>query len=281
MEMNLPDGAGGHTPYYPDTDYEGLVDAQIAKAEAHNNLFRGKEITESWASLKARIAQGDFSDLYIGDKKEITLTTGEKVVMEIAGIDRDYQFCDTAVGHHIDFISRDALATTYQFNATNTNNGTSSQKCPWLASALYTTLNSTVYNTLPSDLKSNIITKRALLEERYSAGGAVAADTSWSWQNMGNLWIPTEIEVFGHHTWSEPGYGTGCAGGNIQYPIFRLAPSHIIKGAGNGGSRCSWWEASAHRTGAAGFCAVGSDGGASGGSASVTGIRAPLCFRIG
>ena len=62
MEMNLPNGAGGHNTSYPDTDYEGLVDAQIEKAEAHNNLFRGKEITESWASLKARIAQGDFSD---------------------------------------------------------------------------------------------------------------------------------------------------------------------------------------------------------------------------
>ena len=32
----------------------------------------------------------------------------------------------------------------------------------------------------------------------YSAGGAVSADTNWAWNNMGKLWLPTEVEVFGH-----------------------------------------------------------------------------------
>ncbi len=244
----------------------------------------GKELSESWASLKGRISTGDFTGIHIGDYKTIDLTTGERVIMEVAGVDHYYNCGDTAIGHHVDFISRDCLAGGRRMNATNTNNGNATVKNPWLASELYQTLNDEstgIYSKLPADLKPYIITKRALLEERYSSGGAVAADTGWSWQNAGKLWLPTEVEVFGHHTWSEPGYGTGGGGCNLQYPIFAGGAKHIIKGDGNGGSRCNWWELSAYRTDATGFCLVGHDGLAGYYGASLTGIRAPLCFRIG
>lgn len=251
---------------------------------SHNCLFRGAEITDTWAELQAKVQSGDYSDLYIGDYKEITLTGGEKVVMELAGISNYKNHGDTAIGNHLDFISRDCLATYMPFNSTNTNNGTSAQKCPWMASALKESLNNAstgVYSKLPSDLKSVIIQKRALLEERYSAAGAVSADTSWSCQDMGYLWIPTEVEVFGHHTCSEPGYGTGGCGVNLQYPIFRLMPSHIIKGKGKDGSRAYWWEASAHRGNATNVCYVYYSGLAYACVASYAGgVCAPLCFRI-
>lgn len=244
----------------------------------------GQEITESWSDLQARGATGDFSGIHIGDFKTITLTTNEVVVMEVAGIDRYYRCGDTEIGHHIDFISRDCLAGGRRMNATNTNNGTASEKNPWRSSELFQTLNNTstgVFSTLPSDLKNCIIEKRAMLEERYSSGGAVSADTGWAWYNMGKLWLPTEVEVFGHHTWSEPGYGTGGGGCNLQYPIFMGGSKHIIKGDGNNGSRCIWWEASAVRALAAYFCLVNYNGDANDGAASGTGARAPLCFRIG
>ena len=244
----------------------------------------GKELTESWASLKSRIVSGNFAGIHIGDYKTITLTGGEVVVMEVAGIDQYRKCGDQEVGHHVDFISRDCLSGYKQMNTTDTNNGTEAEKHPWLASALYQTLNDEtngVYAKLPSDLKSAIITKRALLEERYSAGGAVSADTGWSWANAGKLWLPTEVEVFGHHTWSEPGYGTGGGGCNLQYPIFAGGAKHIIKGNGNGGGRTDWWELSASRTDATNFCHVYSYGDATGYGASAQWVCAPLCFRIG
>ena len=244
----------------------------------------GKELTESWARLNGRARAENFVGIHIGDFKTITLTTGEKVVMEVAGINHYRKCGDTEIGGHIDFISRDCLAATMVFNDANNNNGTEAEKSPWLASKLYQTLNDEttgIYSKLPSDLKPYIITKRALLEERYSSGGAVAADTGWAWKNAGKLWLPTEVEVFGHHTWSEPGFGTGGGGCNLQYPIFYGGAKHIIKGAGNGGSRCAWWEASAHRADATNFCHVGYYGDAHHGAAGDTGIRAPLCFRIG
>ena len=241
----------------------------------------GKELAESWADLQTRIKAGNFSGIHIGDYKTITLTTGEKVVMEVAGIDQYYKCGDTAIGHHIDFISRDALKGAKQYNTTATNNGTADKKCPWLASALYSELNGTVYNTLPTDLKPYIIEKRALLEERYGSAGNLTTDSGWSWQNAGKLWLPTEVEVFGCTHWSQQGYGSGGGGCNMQYPIFIGGSKHLIKGDGNGGSRCNWWELSAHDGSATYVCYVNGSGGAGHASAAYTDIRAPLCFRIG
>lgn len=281
-EINLPDGNGGHQSFHPKTDYENIMDAQIDIISSHNSLIRGKEIESSWADLKTKIQNGDFSDIYPGDFKEITLTTGEKVVMEVAGISPYYNTTDNALGHHIDFISRDCLAGYKKMNNSNTNNGNATNKNPWMASALYSAMNnesSGVFATLPSDLKSHIITKRTLAEERYSSAGSVSANTSWSWQNVGKLWLPTEIEVFGCNIWSEPGYGSGQS---IQYPIFKLGGyKHIMKGNGKGGARCTWWEASAHRANATDFCSVYSYGNANSAVASHASVCAPLCFRIG
>ncbi len=244
-----------------------------------------KELTESWAALQARIQAGNFKGIHIGDFKTITLTTGEKVVMEVAGIDQYHRCGDIEIGHHIDFISRDCLAGTKVFNDTNTNNGTAAEPNPWRASKLFQTLNDEatgVIATLPGDLKPCIIDKRAMLESRYSAAGALESSTVWAWNNMGKLWLPTEVEVFGNTFWSDCDAGwTGGGGCNLQYPIFYGGAKHIIKGAGNGGGRCVWWEASARRQSATYACSVSGDGTAHANGATSGWIYAPLCFRIG
>lgn len=246
----------------------------------------GKELTESWASLQARIQAGNFKGIRIGDFKTITLTTGEVVIMEVAGIDHYYK-CGypTMIGHHVDFISRDCLAGTKVFNDTATNNGTAAEPHPWRASKLFHTLNDEtvgVYAALPADLKPCIVGKIALLEHRFSAAGALESDTGWDWNTMGKLWVPTEAEVFGNTFWSDGDAGwTGGGGCNLQYPIFYGGAKHIIKGAGNGGGRCYWWEASAQRQSATNVCIVYGDGNAGGYVATYGGIYAPLCFRIG
>ncbi len=246
----------------------------------------GKEITESWSELQNRIRAGNTRGIHIGDYKTITLTTGEVVVAEAAGIGHYYK-CGypTMIGHHVDFISRDCLAGTKLFNDTNTNNGTAAEPNPWRASKLFQTLNDEVtgvFATLPADLKPLIIPKTALLERRYSEAGALEASTGWDWNNMGKLWLPTEVEVFGNTFWSDGDAGwTGGGGCNLQYPIFYGGAKHIIKGAGNGGSRCGWWEASARRQSATYFCVAGGDGVATHGVAASPYVCAPLCFRIG
>ena len=252
-------------------------------AASHNSIYRGAEITDSWATIKANIQAGDFSNYYIGDYKQITLTTGETVIMEIAGINCYKNWGSTAIGNHIDFISRDCLATAYQFNATATNNGKiisgSTIPNPFQASELYQNhlglANGDIGATIPTEIKNVIARKEAYSEYRYSSGGAVSADTGAGWISY-SIWLPAETEVFDHPTWSEVGYGTA---GFLQYPIFRLNPSKIMKGLGNGNGRYTWWELSASRDLSTDFCCVSGQGFASIGSANNS-LGVPLCFRV-
>lgn len=247
---------------------------------------RGKELTESWESLRTRIVAGNLDRIHIGDWKQITLTTGEKVVMEVAGIDQYFRCGTTPNGHHVDFISRDCLQGHKQFNATGTNNGTESESTPWRASALFTTLNETVFDTLPSDLKPYILAKKASVETRYSASGALTKSSGLVWSSLGKLWLPTEVEVFGTTHWSQPGFGSGGSGCNKQYPIFMGNARHLIKRNGSEGhanwneGQVSWWLCSAVSGNAAKICTVGSAGTANPLSASGA-VCVPLCFRIG
>lgn len=307
IEMEESLGEGPYTfEYTPEEDGSAVQAAQVGYDSTESGLEAetvqgaldllsvmvlsggvpyGKELTESWASLQARTQAGNFKGIRIGDFKTITLTTGEKVVMEVAGIDQYHRCGDIEIGHHIDFISRDCLAFTKVFNDTNTNNGTAAEPNPWRASKLFQTLNdetSGVFATLPGDLKACIIDKWALLELRYSAAGALESSTGWWWNYMGKLWVPTEVEVFGNTFWSDGDAGwTGGGGCSLQYPIFYGGAKHIIKGAGNGGGRCAWWEASARRKSATHVCFVNADGSAAGDVVTNGGIYAPLCFRIG
>ncbi len=250
----------------------------------HNNIFRGAEITDSWATIQSNIQAGNFDKYYIGDYKTITLTTNEVVIMEIAGINCYKNWGSTAIGNHIDFISRDCLATAYKFNDTATNNGKiisgSTIQNPFQASELYQNhlglANGDIGATIPTEIKNVIARKEAYSEYRYSSGGAVSADTGAGWISY-SIWLPAETEVFDHPTWSEVGYGTA---GFLQYPIFRLNPSKIIKGAGNGGSPSYWWELSACRVNATHICYVNHTGYAYYHAADGTNLRVPLCFRV-
>lgn len=239
----------------------------------------GKELTESWSVLQARIKAGNFADIHIGDCKTIQLTTGETVIMEVAGIDQYYRCGDYEIGHHVDFISRDCLAGTKVFNDTDTNQGTAAEPNPWRASKLFQTMNNEatgVFSTLPADLKPCIIEKRVLLENRFSEAGVLNDSTGWAWNNMGKLWLPTEVEVFGHAVWSDAAWGAGGGGCNLQYPIFAGGAKHIIKGNGNAGARCHWWEASAARASASNFCYVNNNGDANNNAATNGWICVPL-----
>lgn len=247
----------------------------------------GKELEGTWAEIQAKVQAGDFSGINIGDYKTIELTTGETVICEVAGIDIHYNksYNYPTNKHHIDFISRDCLSEQWIiYNESGYNNGNSTQKNPFMASDLYTTLNDAtggIITTLPTDLQAVIIKKKALMETRYSSSSSeLVNSTGWTWVEMGPLWLPTEYEVFGQRVWSEEGWGTGGGGCNIQYPIFQGGLQHILKGNGNGGEIDAWWLASAYAGGCDVFCGVGNYGIAgcvyAGGACLV-----PLCFRIG
>jgi hypothetical protein len=238
------------------------------------------ELDYTWADIKSMAQAGSFeSDIRVGDFKTITVN-GETAVMEVAGIDTEYKCGDTATGHHIDFISRDCLKDTVQWNTAGNNNGTADENNPYLAASISTYLTGTVYGWLPDDVKAVVSNKRALMEVRYTAGSTTVTDsTSWAWKDLGKVWLPSEVEVYGQTVWGNSGWS---AGESSQYPIFRDGWAKRVKGAGAGGDRCIWWLRDAYAGSSTVVLVVNFSGNPYWSASYNTNytIRVPLCFRI-
>ena len=233
-----------------------------------------REIPFTPAEIHRKTLAGDFTELRVKDYKTMTLTTGEVVEMQIAGINVYKNHGDTALGNHILWCSRDCLAQKYQMRPDRTNNGTASEKNPFRASALFSTLQNTVFPTIPAEWRRIIGNMRCRYGERYSSSGSVPDDTGWAWKDRGILFLPTPQEVFGNNGWSE---NYECCGGglNIQWPIFQ--GGNVIKGLGKGGTSVDWWLAAAAAGGSTDFCKVGGYGDSSSGNASYS-FGVPLSF---
>ena len=219
----------------------------------------GKEITMSWAELSAKIKSEDFTGLHIGDYKDIVLSTGEEVRVDLSGFNTYINAGDTPIltAPHLCFTFRDCLKTAYQMNSTNTNTG------GYAASALAKTVNETIYNTLPADLRAVMKEVRRLDNNKGT----------WAWASR-KLWLLQETEVFGRCNWSD-----GYDGGGIQLPIFAHSYRHIVKGLGKGaaarGSRAYWWLASPEASSTTSFCYVNGYGNADSVNASSSNGVAP------
>ena len=187
------------------TDNMILHDGNGMKKISYWNVVspQPREIPFTPAEIHEKTVAGDFSGLRVGDYKTMTLTTGEVVEMQIAAINPYKNHGDTALGNHIIWLSRDCLAQTYQMRPDNTNNGTADEKNPFRASALFNTLQNTIYPTIPEDWRNIIGNMRCTYGERYSSSGTVTADTGWAWKDRGRLILPTPKEVFGDNGWSE------------------------------------------------------------------------------
>ena len=268
-------------------DLEATNEELARVMEENDRIYAGRDLTsvfaleiakytDAWAWIKARIKAHNFTGIHVADYIPITMN-GETVKMQVAGIDSYYRTTDQQLSHHIDFISMDCFSAVTKWNETNTNNGDSTNASPYMVSALRSFLNTTLYGYLPDAVKSVISNKRMLMESRYSASGALTDGTSWSWQDLGPLWVPTEYEVFGSVIWGTKGWSEGQA---LQYPIFANSYKHRIKGAGNGGGRCGWWLASVSGGSSAGCVSVDNGGCSNGWGNASHELRVPVCFRI-
>lgn len=264
---------------------EPARDDNLILFQQANGLYKGRDLTivfaaeiakftDAWAWIKNRIQNANYTGIYVGDYIPITVKN-ETVEMQVAGIDVYYRTTDNSLGHHIDFISRDCFSETVQWNTENNNNGNAESAYPYMVSNLHTWLE-TLYDSLPQAVKDQIVTKRTLMEQRYSASGALTDSTSWGWQDIGKLWVPHEYEVFGSCVWSTKGWSQGQA---LQYPIFANSFLNRIKCAGKGGGRCDWWLASVGSGNSTDACNVSLNGYASSWGASNL-LRVPVCFRI-
>lgn len=176
-----------------------------------------------WEWIKARITDANFKGLFPADYIPITMTDGEVVVPQIAGINTYKGTTDLNLGNHIDFISKDCLSQAVKWNLTDNNNGNATNGCAYMISNVREHLLNIVYPKLPLDVKNVINDKRALVEYRYSDSGVLADSNGWSWNNIGYLWIPSEYEIIGNAIFGTRQYASGQA---AQYPLFYNGYKH-------------------------------------------------------
>ena len=302
-----------------------LMETDETLAEISNRIYDGVDLTQKfeeeisdyadvWQWIKARIDAGNYSGLLVGDYIPVTLSAGkaggltvaeQTFKCQIAGIDTYTNCGDTEIGHHIDFISKEVIDTEIKWNPSDSNNGTSAQNKPWLASQAYAwlngvnnystsayqslahgmnALNAGIYHLLPTELRNVIIQKRMLLDNRYSSSSALTYSPNWDLADMGYLWLPDEIEVYGTQVRSNLGYGQGYwnpeAHIGVAYPLFLGQGRNRVKRTSNG-TRSHWWLSVASAGYSTNVCCVNGGGSANNGTATYAGIRCPLCFRVG
>lgn len=267
-----------------------------------------------YAWLNNRKNAGNFEGIHVGDYFSVSLSAGTVAGYSIAaqtfkcrivGINTYKSCADTNIGNMLYVISDEVINTAIKWNPTDNNNGTASQNKPWLASAAYAVLNGVnnyttnaygnaahganasakgILQLLPSTLQSVLKQKRNLLDNRYSSSGLLTGSTGWDWADMGKLWLPNEVEVYGCGIRSNLSQTSGFwfpeAGLSIQFPWFANNCEHRVK-RNSSGARCSWWlSAPASDLTAASVCIVITNGNASSSYATNSSVFLPLCFCI-
>lgn len=303
------------------TDEKPVLDFDVPEGDAgsevnilhqiNDRIYQGTDLTvkfaseiaaspyngDPWAWIQARIKAGNFDGIHVCDYIPFTATNGVKLQAQVAGINTYKNYGDTAVGNHIDFITREIWPTLHPMNKVNYNNGGASQTSPWLASDGYHWLNSLagqvpngvehnpemtevdytsdgVYSYLPQELKNVIVEKRMLIETRYSESGLMTESNGSKWDNVGKLWLPTETEILGAPCFGGHGYAQA---GSTQYPIFAQNMNRLRY---RNGSRYFWRTSTPRSGSSSSWCDVGNDGTIIIHTASDTSLGTPVCFRI-
>ena len=270
----------------------------------HNNVYE-------W--LENRKNTGNFEGIHVGDYFSTSIKAGtiagysiaaQTFTCRIVGINT-YKYCaDTNIGNMFYIMTDQVINTPIKWNPADNNNGTSVQKNPWLASAMYAILNGVnnydatngynkvahgadggagIISLLPTELQAVLKQKRNILDERYSASGLLTGGTGWNWADMGKLWLPNEIEVYGcgirSNVCQTAGFWFPEAGLSIQFPWFANNCEHRIKKNSSGG-RCNWWLSSVASNDSTSVCFVNGLGAADSLAATSAAICVPLCFCI-
>ena len=272
--------------------------------------YDGKDLTAAFANeianysdvgawLKARLTAHNIEGMFIKDYFTFTTSNGVTLKPRIADINHDFGYGDTEVTKwHIDFICDELWPDSHVWNKVNYNNGIAAEPSPWCASDLKKWLNSEsgdvpngtgadpatvavdytttgVFDKLPTWLKNVIVERRSMEPTRYTAGSLLTDDASLAWKNIGKLWVPNEIEVYGFIAWgTRNGYSIGET---HQFLIFHDGKMHVKR---RSGSRYSWWLRRAYSGGSTYAALVGGIGDASYDLARYIGAGAPVCFRI-
>ena len=269
----------------PDFPAEDETEWITSIAENHNNIFRGDDLFAKGYTIDdicAMIADGSFSDIYIGDYftlsgdianvpcfVEQTGDDGTKLLVEstqtvayntkfrIAGLDTYLNTGDTAFTQHHAVIVPDKNIGTNRMNSANVTTG------GYVGSFMFTSV-LPVYNThFDVKLNNHLLTHREILSNSVSGNSA----NNWGWTDI-KTDLMSEPEVYGSVLWG----GKYDIGVNYrQFPLFRIASKYIC-------NRNWYWLNTI--AGGSDFTAMTSNGNATRNGAGVA-LAVRPCFCIG
>lgn len=299
--------AAGHEieqHYAAKEEYEAIMEKLVAMG-GQLDLLCGISVPEfadtSWEDIGNYAQKGIAKQIWkVGDEKEVTLTTGEKITMVILGFNHDNLTGGGKAG--VTLGMKNCLSTNYVMNPTSTNAG------GWSESTMRTSTMQTLYGLLPDEVKA-VIKPVDKVTARYDRGGAL--DTT-----SDKLFLFSQREVMGNNMYSKTSQMSFPNEGE-QYEYFKNAPIpnpktgtgafSVLEGTGcfytsdtavankydnrfgqekttssnvyynfnnakaqgdSATTSCYWWLRSPCYNGSYGFCYVGSFGGSSGGNAS-------------
>lgn len=170
-----------------------------------------------------------------GDSKTVNIG-GTNYEVQIIGFNHDDKVSGGKAAYSFQLV--DCLNQTQQMNSSNTNTG------GWNGSAMRGRM-STYKSQLPATLRNVIKT----VKKKSGTGGGSSSGTQ---QTNDDLFLLSEIEIFGTTTYSVAGEGT-------QYEWYKAGNSRIKK---VNGSASHWSERSPGSGNTNRFCSVGSSGNA-------------------
>ena len=194
-----------------------------------------------WQEIKEILDSGKAKEVFeIGDEREETLITGEKITLVILGFGQDEKVSGGKVNMTIGL--KNLMDGDFEMNLTNTNEG------GWGKSRMRTVYMERVFKLLPEELRNIIVPVKKCISKSDNSNISGNADT---YQEEG-----TQYEYFKELLGDADPYDDN---------------EEIIKRKANGGGAAyNWWLRSPNIGGTSLFRCVGTNGGVSYGGAGYT-----------
>lgn len=202
----------------------------------------------SWETIATNVRNGNISNYNLGDTKEVVLEGLGKHNVRIANTSTPSEcstegFSQTACGFVLEF---EDIITNRNMNSTKTNDG------GWPASAMYTYVNTDLYNILPTDLKNVII------DTTVVSGHGSSNDNNLTSIDKLYLLAPSEI----YSDWSSNGIYDSASDTTRQLDFyFKKNVSISLNTQSASKYNDYWWLRTAHSKNNTNFFRVNNSGG--------------------
>jgi len=214
---------------------------------ARNGVWRGKDLTDVYTvdELHEKVAAGDFTDLYIGDYIDVSMTTDyggtESVRLRFAHFDYFLNSGSSKLTDHRSvMVPEDCFATAAAMNSSATTEG------GYYGSAMHTTVLPVYYEALNSVLGGHILTHSRYLTTDVNttatsgAGCNLTGTATGAGGHTTQLCLMSEPMIYGCAVFSSSGRDISDACN--QLALFAMAPNMRCAHRGSdSGTWSSYW----------------------------------------